>query len=300
MNKILMTGHLGLIGRHLTPLLSQLGYEVVGFDIADGTGDICNTWQLSQALNECCGVIHLAAVSRVVWAQKEPEKCWQTNALASEQLLKLAANSTHKPWVLVASSREVYGEPKTLPVTETMPLVPVNIYGRSKLYMEDAALSARSAGINTAIVRLANVYGCTLDHKDRVLPAFSKNAALGVDLRVDGFEHLFDFTHVDDTVAGLVKAITLLSEGEKQLPPIHLLPGHGTTLKQAAHMAIKAADSSSTIIEAASRAYDVARFIGDPSRAKSLLGWHASVLPEQGIARLVDAYNKKLKLGAHS
>ena len=105
MNKILMTGHLGLIGRHLSPLLRQLSYEVVGFDIADGTGDIGNTWQLSQALNECCGVIHLAAVSRVVWAQNEPEKCWQTNALASEQLLKIAANSTHKPgyWLPVAA-----------------------------------------------------------------------------------------------------------------------------------------------------------------------------------------------------
>lgn len=295
-----MTGHLGLIGRHLSPLLSQLGYEVIGFDIADGTGDICNTRQLEQALNECCGVIHLAAVSRVVWAQHDPEKCWQTNAIASEQLLKLAASSSHKPWVLVASSREVYGESKTLPVKEHMPLVPVNIYGRSKLYMEDAALNARSAGINTAIIRLANVYGCTLDHHDRVLPAFSKNAALGVDLRVDGFEHLFDFTHVDDTVAGLVKAVTLLNEGEKQLPPIHLLPGHGTTLKEAAHIAITAANSSSRIIEAMSRAYDVVRFIGDPSLAKSLLGWHATILPEQGISRLVDAYNKKLKLGAYS
>ncbi len=300
MNKILMTGHLGLIGRHLSPLLSQLGYEVIGFDIADGSGDICNTAQLNQALSECCGVIHLAAVSRVVWAQHEPEKCWQTNALASEQLLKLAANHVHKPWVLVSSSREVYGEPKTLPVTESMPLAPVNIYGRSKLYMEDAAFSARDAGVNTAIIRLANVYGCTLDHEDRVLPAFSRNAALGIDLRVDGCEHLFDFTHVSDTVAGLVKVVTLLNEGEKKLPPIHLLPGHGTTLKQAAQMAIAAANSSSTIVEAESRSYDVARFIGDPSRAKSLLGWQASVLPEQGIAWLVDAYTKKLKLGAHS
>jgi nucleoside-diphosphate-sugar epimerase len=300
MNKILMTGHLGLIGRHFSPLLSQLGYEVIGFDIADDSGDICNTWQLKQALSECCGVIHLAAVSRVVWGEHYPEKCWKTNALASEQLLKLAANSAHKPWVLVASSREVYGEPKTLPVTEDMPIAPVNIYGRSKLYMENAALNARSAGINTAIIRLANVYGCTFDHDDRVLPAFSRNAALGVDLRVDGFEHLFDFTHVSDTVAGLVKTVILLSEGEEQLPPIHLLPGHGTTLKEAAQIAIAAAKSSSTIVEAASRSYDVARFIGDPSRAKSLLGWHASVLPEQGIAWLVDAYNKKLKLGAHS
>lgn len=297
MAKILMTGHLGLVGRHLSILLTQQGHEVIGFDMADDSGDICNSLQLSNALNACCGIIHLAAVSRVVWGQKYPDKCWQTNALASEQLLKLASQNTRKPWVLVASSREVYGEPNQLPVGEDMPLAPVNIYGRSKLYMEEATLKARSAGINTAVVRLANVYGCVFDHEDRVLPAFCKNAVLGKDLRVDGFEHLFDFTHVNDTVIGVAKTVELLNAGEHGLPPIHLLPGHGTTLKQAADMAINAAKSSSVIVEAASRSYDVAKFIGNPTRAKSLLGWEAQILPKQGIAMLVEAFRAQLKVG---
>lgn len=297
MKKILITGHLGLVGRHLSPLLTQQGYEVRGFDIANNSGDICNTFELKSALSQCSGVIHLAAVSRVVWGQNDPEKCWQTNAIASEQLLKLAVEHHKKPWVLVASSREVYGEPSSLPVSESMTLSPVNIYGRSKLYLEDAALKARTAGLNTAIVRLANVYGCTLDHEDRVLPAFSRNAASGVNLRVDGFDHLFDFTHISDTVNGIAKIIELLTTGERNLPPIHLLPGHGTTLKQAAELAISAAGSKSSIIEATSRSYDVAKFIGDPSRARALLGWQANVLPEQGISLLVEAFKEKLNLG---
>ncbi|WP_435276371.1 NAD-dependent epimerase/dehydratase family protein [Psychrobium sp. nBUS_13] len=300
MPKILMTGHLGLVGRHLSPLLAQQGYEVIGFDIANNSGDICNSFQLKNALKHCCGVIHLGAVSRVVWGQNNPEKCWQTNAIASEQLLKLASESVQKPWVLVASSREVYGEPKSLPVSESMPLSPVNIYGRSKLYMEEAALKARVTGLNTAIVRLANVYGCTLDHEDRVLPAFAKNAALGSDLRVDGFDQLFDFTHVSDTVRGIVKIVELLAAGEHNLPPIHLLPGHGTTLKQAAELAISAANSDTSIIEAASRSYDVAKFIGDPSRAKSLLGWQANILPQEGISLLVNAFKEQLDLGVYA
>ncbi|MCY7296870.1 NAD-dependent epimerase/dehydratase family protein [Alteromonas sp. a30] len=297
MKKILITGHLGLIGRHLSPLLTQQGYEITGFDTANNSGDICNTFELNNALKQCCGVIHLAAVSRVIWGQNNPKKCWQTNAIASEMLLKLAAEHHKKPWVLVASSREVYGEPNSLPVSESMTLSPVNIYGRSKLYMEDATLKARTAGLNTAIVRLANVYGCTLDHADRVLPAFSKNAALGANLRVDGFDHLFDFTHVSDTVNGIARIIELLNAGERNLPPIHLLPGHGTTLREAAEFAISAAGSKSSIIEATSRAYDVAKFIGDPSRARNLLGWQANILPEKGISLLVEAFKQKLKLG---
>ena len=296
MRKILITGHCGLVGRHLAPLLSASGSTVVGIDIADCTGDIKRIVDLERAMQDCHGVVHLAAVSRVVWGQRNPDLCWQTNALASEALLKAAINSPLKPWVMVASSREVYGEAKSIPVTEDSELVPVNIYGKAKLAMEQAAMQAREAGINTAIVRLANVYGCTKDHGDRVLPAFCRNAAEGLPLRVDGFEHLFDFTHISDTVAGLMRLVALLEEGERGIPAIHLLPGIGTTLLEAAQLAVRSAGSDSVIVQAPSRNYDVSRFIGDPSRAKELLGWHAAIHPEQGIAQLVAAFKQQIEV----
>lgn len=296
MRKILITGHCGLVGRHLAPLLSASGYTVVGIDIADCTGDIKRIVDLERAMQDCHGVVHLAAVSRVVWGQRNPDLCWQTNALASEALLKAAINSRLKPWVLVASSREVYGEAKSLPVTEDAELVPVNIYGKAKLAMEQAAVQAREAGVNTAVVRLANVYGCTKDHGDRVLPAFCRNAADGLPLRVDGFEHLFDFTHISDTVVGLMRLVALLEDGEHGIPAIHLLPGIGTTLLEAAQMAVRSADSDSVIVQAPSRHYDVSRFIGDPSRAKALLGWQAVIRPDQGIAQLVAAFKQQIEV----
>lgn len=296
MQKILITGHCGLVGRHLAPLLSESGYTVVGIDIADRTGDITRVVDLEHALQGCHGVVHLAAVSRVVWGQRNPDLCWQTNTLASKALLKAAINSPLKPWVLVASSREVYGEAKSLPVTEDAELMPVNIYGKAKLAMEQAAMHARDAGINTAVVRLANVYGCTRDHGDRVLPAFCRNAAEGLPLRVDGFDHLFDFTHISDTVAGLMQLVALLEEGERGIPAIHLLPGIGTTLLEAAQFAVRSAGSDSVIAQAPSRNYDVSRFIGDPSRAKALLGWQAAIRPDQGIAQLVAAFKQQIEM----
>jgi len=292
MRKILITGHCGLVGRYLAPLLSARGFLLSSLDTADSSGDITRSADIEQAVRGCHGVVHLAAVSRVVWGQRNPEVCWRTNALASEALLNAAINSPHQPWVLVASSREVYGEAKQLPVSEDIALAPVNIYGKAKLAMEQAAIKARNGGINTAIVRLANVYGCTLDHSDRVLPAFCRNAAEGLPLRVDGFDHLFDFTHISDTVAGLIEIVGLLEAGEKGIPPIHLLPGIGTTLLEAAQMAVRSAGSHSAIIKAPSRNYDVSRFVGDPSRAKALLGWQASIPPEQGIAQLVTAFKQ--------
>ena len=52
MKKILMTGHLGLVGRHLKPLLEKQGYLVQGFDLADGSGDICQSEQLNKVITD--------------------------------------------------------------------------------------------------------------------------------------------------------------------------------------------------------------------------------------------------------
>lgn len=209
--------------------------------------------------------------------------------------MKAATNKPLRPWVLLASSREVYGEPAQLPVSDDQPLDPVNIYGKAKAYMEEQAILARMAGVNSAIVRLANVYGCTEDHQDRVLPAFCRRAVKGLPLRVDGYSHLFDFTHVSDTVEGINKMVALLDAGEQNLPPIHLLPGIGTTLQEAAQLAVRAAGTGADIYEAESRHYDVCRFTGNPERARQLLNWETKIDPKEGIPMLVQAYKEKME-----
>lgn len=303
MKKILVTGHEGLVGCHLMTQLKNAGYMPVGLDIntknTEFRGDVIDKNRLKLAMKDCIGVVHLAAISRVVWGERDPELCWETNAEASKQLILLALESDHRPWVLVSSSREVYGEPISLPVTENSELKPVNIYGQAKLAMEKATLEARKHGLQTAIVRLANVYGGINDHTDRVLPAFCRAAVLGKTLRVDGLHHTFDFTHISDTIEGIMLVIDKLAAGEMNIPPIHLLPGIATTLGEAAHFAIQAANSNSNIQEAPSRSYDVARFVGDATRAKKLLGWEAKVTPEEGITQLVNDFqlilnNKKV------
>lgn len=296
MTKILVTGHRGLIGRHLAPLLNESGYQVIGLDLADGSGDITQPEDIRSAMSDVTGVVHLAAVSRVLWGERDPSLCWQTNAMASHSILESASKCRQKPWVLLASSREVYGEPHQLPVSEDAPVCPVNIYGRAKARMEQYAFESRGAGVNTAVVRLANVYGCIEDHEDRVLPAFCRNSAEGRPLRVDGFDHLFDFTHVYDTVRGIAQLVALLNANEHNLPPIHLLPGIGTTLFEAAKIAVDVADSDSSIVAAPSRTYDVARFIGNPERSKKLLGWEARITPSEGIRALVKAFQTNASL----
>jgi nucleoside-diphosphate-sugar epimerase len=293
MKKILITGSEGLIGKNIKSELFKYGYELLSYDLKSGN-DICDTKKLESYISQCHGIIHLAAVSRVVWGENDPDLCWKTNAVASKNLIDMALLQKHKPWVLVASSREVYGEPQHLPVSDTDPVDPINIYGRSKVAMEEAALNARELGLTIGIARLANVYGSIDDHHDRVLPAFCKAAVLGKPLRIDGFKNTFDFTHISDTISGLIKMVKKLDAGISNLPPIHLLPGVPTTLEEAALMAIKSANSNSIILEAPSRSYDVSRFYGEAKNALLYLNWQAKILPKQGIEMLVNEFKKEI------
>lgn len=299
MPKVLVTGSSGLIGRHLEPLLAQHNYQMIAFDNAypqnhPSYGDITEINTLRQAMPGCVGVLNLAAVSRVIWGEQEPEKCRLTNYQGTKNVLQVAQEQENPPWVIFSSSREVYGQPDSLPVNEDMPLKPMNVYAHSKHDAEQAMLVARQQGLQTAIIRLSNVYGCIQDHEDRVVPAFARAAALGSAMRVDGWEHTFDFTHVSDTVRGIFALIELLQTGARDLPPIHFLTGNPTTLGQLATLANQFGQGSSEIYSSKERDFDVARFYGDPARAKHLLNWSAQVSIEQGLQQLIADFSVAL------
>ena len=288
-HRILITGSEGLVGSALRMALEARGEEVVGLDLL-GTGrehgDVRSLSRVRDALRGCDGVVHLAAVSRVLWGERDPEGCWNTNVGGLRNVLQALAERKRRPWLLFASSREVYGQPRRLPATEDTPLRPFNVYGRSKVVGERLVDDARSSGLRAAAVRLSNVYGRARDHSDRVIPAFARAADSGSIIRIDGAECTFDFTHIDDTARGMAGIIDLLEIGETP-PPIHLLTGTPTTLHDLATLAIDAAGGTSPIVEAPPRSFDVSRFHGDPSRARELLGWEARVVLRKGIERLL-------------
>jgi len=292
-HRILITGAYGLVGTALTSALLAEGADVVCLDIrarGEARGDVRDRACVDEAVAGVDGIVHLAAVSRVVWGERDPELCWATNVGGLRNVLGAAAQSPHMPWLIFASSREVYGQPEVLPATEDAPLRPVNAYGRSKAEGELLVAEAQRAGVRACTVRLSNVFGSTSDHADRVVPAFARAAAFGDELRVDGLDHTFDFTHIDDVACGVVALIKLLAAGDPPPPPIHFVSGRPTTLRELANLAARLGVSGSAIRSAAPRDFDVARFFGDPSRARALLGWQPLVRLEDGLTRLVEGF----------
>jgi nucleoside-diphosphate-sugar epimerase len=288
LSRILVTGSRGLIGSALVRRLHAAGWEVSGFDIANGL-DVADAEAVAAAMNGCEGVVHLAAVSRVVWGERDPARCRMVNVIGTRNVLSAASRARRPPWVLAASSREVYGQAVSFPVGEAAELRPLNCYARSKVAAENLVAASKDRGLWASVIRFSSVYGEVTDHADRVAPAFARLAALGGTLRIDGGETTLDFTHVDDVAVALQTAVGMLAAGNGQLPTLLLASGRGTSLPELAEMAIGAAGRGQVRV-CPGRSYDVRSFIGDPARAEQVLGWRAGIALEDGIADMVKRF----------
>ncbi|MCC5988227.1 MAG: NAD(P)-dependent oxidoreductase [Pararhodobacter sp.] len=290
-----MTGSDGLIGTALYAELQARGHALRRFDIADrqaGPGDILAPAALAAAMKGCSGVIHLAAVSRVVWGERDPRKCLETNVTGTRNVIEGVQARAPQPWLIFASSREVYGQSAMLPVSERSPLRPMNHYARSKVAGERDVMKASDDGIRAAILRLSTVYGSTGDHADRLVPAFCRAAVGGLPLRVEGARNSVDITHVADVAAVIANVAEALAAGQS-FRPMHLTTGRATSLAGLARLVVRLARSESRIVTALPRDYDVSNFNGDPGLAQAQIGWRPRVSLEAGLAELIARFRQE-------
>lgn len=290
--QILVTGSGGLIGSSLCNVLRNNGYQVKGFDLlSPGTeyGDVRDLQAVEKAVEGCSGVVHLAAVSRVIYGEQFPELCRDVNIGGLQNLLTAIGKQQESPWLIFASSREVYGNAEPLPVKESWPLQPINTYGETKQISEEMIRNqSETEGLRAIILRFSNVFGGINDYEDRVIPAFVSAALNNKPLRVDGEASTFDFTFLEDVLDGIVRCCSLLESGKSLTGPVHLVSGTPTTLGELARTILEITGSSSGIDITPSRNYDVGKFFGDPAEACKALGWKHHTSLETGLLRLAE------------
>src|SRR4030095_14229841 len=179
-HSVLVTGSEGLIGKELSRKLEERKINVVGYDIKNGQ-DILDKETLEKIICEIEGVIHLAAVSRVVAGYNDPYTAVVTNVIGTTNILDIIRRKNPSCWMIFGSSREVYGESGHT-VKESDPLRPVNVYGASKSAGEYLSLCyGNNYNLRTFVVRFSNVYGGLNDHPDRVVPRFIHQALANSD-----------------------------------------------------------------------------------------------------------------------
>ncbi|HEX9240077.1 MAG TPA: NAD-dependent epimerase/dehydratase family protein, partial [Candidatus Bathyarchaeia archaeon] len=133
--------------------------------------------------------------------------------------------------------------------------------------------------------RFSNVYGSTRDLPSRVIPTFMMRALRGEDITLYGGDQVLDFTFIDDTISGIVKAYTKCLDGHRELlgEDFHFVTGRGVSVADLAKMIVNMVASSSKIIRADANDFEVRKFIGDPRKSQKWLGYEPRVKLEDGL-----------------
>jgi UDP-glucose 4-epimerase len=182
MNIVLVTGGAGFIGSHLIDKLISLGYYVRCLDnFSSGKkeyishhkkkyfelieGDVLDEKTLRSSMNDCETVFHLSANPDVRLGEKDTQVHFQQNIVATYKVLETMRSLGVKNIVFTSTST-VYGDAKILPTSEDYgPLVPISLYGASKLACEALISSyCHTFGLKSVIYRFANVVGPRSTH----------------------------------------------------------------------------------------------------------------------------------------
>ncbi len=177
--KALVTGGAGFIGSHLIEALLKKGDEVVCLDnFSSGKREFIEKYEIEiiegsllkkrdirKALNECDIVFHLAANPDVRIGTINTKIHFDNNILATYNLLEEMRKKGIKK-IIFTSSSTVYGDATILPTPENYaPLIPISLYGASKLAAEALICSfCHTFDMEGIIYRFANVVGPRSTH----------------------------------------------------------------------------------------------------------------------------------------
>jgi len=261
-------------------------------DVTDG-GQIAAT--VERAAPDV--VLHLAAISHVPEAKRNPARAFEVNAVGTVRLLaELGAwrkAGEADPIVLVIGSSEQYGrhERDEMPLQETAEQRPLTLYAASKTAQEVAALQAfRGEGLRVVCTRSFNHSGAG-QASSFVLPGLVARALAasrqGGPLTLGNGDTVRDFLHVDDVVDAYLSLVDRGTPGEVY----NVCSGEGASIRALAESVLQRigvpADISSD--PALTRPVDVPVQIGSNAKLRHATGWTPRRTREDIIDDLIHA-----------
>jgi len=238
MTKILVTGCAGFIGFHMSKMLCENGYQVVGIDNMNDYYDVqlkksrvvvldyYNNFKWSKRdvreldwletvfnCDKFDKVIHLAAQAGVRHSMDHPQDYIDNNITGFLNILECCKKYEVKK-LLYASSSSVYGHHVDMPFSEDQPCnIPANFYAVTKKCNEGMAYSYnRLYGLDSIGLRFFTVYG-PWGRPDMALFLFTKAIIEGkpIDVYNNG-DMSRDFTYVDDIVEGIKELLVTVCQ----------------------------------------------------------------------------------------
>ncbi|MCK5805373.1 MAG: UDP-glucose 4-epimerase GalE [Lentisphaeria bacterium] len=295
--KVLVAGGAGFIGSCTSEYLLDNGHEVVVFDsLVKGhrdavdpradfvQGDLGDALAIERAMvaHRPEGIIHFAAFIEVGESMVDPGKYFRNNVACGLNLLEAAAHNDVRK-IVFSSTAAVYGMPKTIPISEREPTIPVNPYGESKLMFERILRWYHEIhGLQYTALRYFNAAGCSPnfgeDHnpESHLIPIIMQAAEgkresikiFGTDYPTPDGTCIRDYVHVLD----LAQAHLLALESH-EVGAFNLGSGAGHSVRSIIDTVREISGQEFRVDEAARRSGDPPRLISDSAAARATLGW---------------------------
>lgn len=308
--RVLITGGAGFLGSHLCDRYLSEGYEVICMDnlitgdadnIAHLMGrddfsfvnyDVTNFIHVSGDLDL---ILHFASPASPIDYLEMPIQTLKVGSLGTHKALGLAKAKNAR--FLLASTSEVYGDPKVHPQQESYwgnvnPIGDRGVYDEAKRFAEAMTMAYhRYHGVETRIVRIFNTYGTRMRiHDGRALPTFMRQALNGNPLTVYGDgSQTRSFTYVDDLVEGIWR----LSQSDFT-EPVNIGNPQEITILEFAREIIELTGSDSEIVFKDLPKDDPQVRQPDISRAKQVLDWQPTFNRTEGLALTLDYFKQKV------
>jgi nucleoside-diphosphate-sugar epimerase len=226
-----VTGAGGFLGRALVAALLSQGHRVRALDVRfppewpDAAerleGDVCDVGLIEAGCRGATFVFHLAAL--LPQRHAHPVEMRRVNIDGPRGVLEAAASAGVRR-VVMLSSAEVYGLPRTVPCPEEAPPNPLGEYGRNKVEAERLAREAHRRGLDVVILRCPTIVGPTMT--DAVLLGTLEALRRGRPIVVPGGRERFQMVAVSDMVRASLAAARaenvageVFNIGAEEVPP---------------------------------------------------------------------------------
>lgn len=305
---VLVTGAGGFIGSHLTEALVRAGAVTRAFvrynsesrwgwldssevkaDVEVIPGDLREVDSVRRAMKGVDVVFHLAALIAIPYSYESPSSYVQTNVFGTLNVLQ-AARDLGVSRVVHASTSEVYGSARTIPMSEEHPLQGQSPYSATKIGADKLAESFHlSFGLPVSTVRPFNTYGPRQSAR-AVVPTILKQVLAKQPIRIGNLTPTRDFNFVEDTVRGFVlNALSDKAIGRV----INLGTGVEVSIQELISTVCSITGTQAReVIQERNRerptGSEVERLCADNRLAREILGWSPEVSLPEGLRRTIE------------
>lgn len=310
--RVVVTGCGGFVGRYLTALLAEEGFDVWGVDIKPDAPDLRLSEYRSIDLQskadvekllkdaQAGSIIHLAAQSSGGISFRKPHETIVNNSLSVLNILEVIRTSETKARLLAIGSADVYGsvEPADLPLVETMPARPNNPYALSKAIQEECCILYASVfGVDVVSTRSFNHTGAgrpdtfVLSSFARQVVEIKKGKREPV-VKVGNIDVKRDFSDVRD----VSRAYVLLLDGGESGQIYNVCSGTSRSLREILERLAELAgiELKIEVDKERLRASDIEELRGDASRLRAATGWQPSIPFDDTLQSLLDAWDARV------